>query len=88
MPMVSLFLRGLMMDTAKLFKTGRSQAVRLPKAFRMSGDKVKIHREGNKVILEPIDVSWDGLIRSLDEFPDDFMAQGRDQPKMQIRDDL
>lgn len=76
------------MDTAKLFKTGRSQAVRLPKAFRMTGDKVKIHREGNKVILEPIDVSWDGLICSLDEFPDDFMAQGRDQPKMQIRDDL
>lgn len=76
------------MDTAKLFKTGRSQAVRLPKAFRMTGDKVKIHREGNKVILEPIDVSWDGLICSLDEFPDDFMAQGRDQPKMQIRDNL
>jgi antitoxin VapB len=76
------------MDTAKLFKTGRSQAVRLPKAFRMSGDKVKIHREGNKVILEPIDISWGGLLRSLDEFPDDFMVSGRDQPKMQTRDDL
>ncbi len=76
------------MDTARLFKTGRSQAVRLPKAFRMLGDKVKIHREGNKVILEPIDVSWDGLLRSLGEFPDDFMASGREQPEMQIRDDL
>jgi antitoxin VapB len=74
------------MDTAKLFQTGRSQAVRLPKAFRMPGKEVKIHREGNKIILEPLDTSWDSLLMALDEFPDDFMEAGREQPEMQDRD--
>lgn len=41
------------MPTAKLFTTGGSQAVRLPKAFRFEGDEVLIRREGQKVILEP-----------------------------------
>ncbi len=40
-------------DKAKLFWTGRSQAVRLPKEFRFEGSEVRIHREGDKVILEP-----------------------------------
>lgn len=42
-----------METTAKLFKNGRSQAVRLPKEFRFKGTEVKIRKEGNKVILEP-----------------------------------
>lgn len=40
---------------AKLFPNGRSQAVRLPKAFRLPGKEVLVHREGNRVILEPVD---------------------------------
>jgi antitoxin VapB len=39
---------------AKLFQNGRSQAVRLPKAFRMKGEEVNVRREGDSVILEPI----------------------------------
>lgn len=39
---------------AKLFKNGRSQAVRLPKAFRFQGDEVAVRREGDAVILEPV----------------------------------
>jgi len=42
------------MQAAKLFQNGRSQAVRLPKAFRMPGKEVKISKQGNKIILEPI----------------------------------
>ena len=42
------------MDTAKIFKTGRSQAVRLPKRYRFSGTEVAIRKEGNCVILSPI----------------------------------
>lgn len=76
------------MDTAKLFQTGRSQAVRLPKDFRLPGQEVKISREGNKVILEPLNTSWDALLMSLDEFPDDFMENGREQPDMQKREDF
>jgi antitoxin VapB len=41
------------MDTAKLFKTGRSQAVRLPKAYRFEGDEVYIKRVGPAVVLLP-----------------------------------
>ncbi|MFW5640254.1 MAG: antitoxin [Thermodesulfobacteriota bacterium] len=44
-----------METTAKLFKNGRSQAVRLPKAFRFEGDMVKIRKEGQKIILEPME---------------------------------
>ena len=42
------------MATAKLFRNGRSQAVRLPKAFRFDGEEVSIRREGKRVILEPL----------------------------------
>lgn len=43
-----------MESTAKIFQNGRSQAVRLPKAFRFKGDEVKIKKEGDKIILEPL----------------------------------
>jgi antitoxin VapB len=46
------------MDTAKVFWTGRSQAVRLPKEFRMNGLEVRIRRHGEQVILEPIALDW------------------------------
>ena len=42
------------METAKIFKTGRSQAVRLPKKYRFTTSEVEIRREGDKVILSPI----------------------------------
>lgn len=46
------------MTTAKLFWTGNSQALRLPKAFRFEGTEVTIRKQGNKVILEPIVDDW------------------------------
>lgn len=46
---------------AKVFMTGRSQAVRLPKEFRFKGDEVRIRAEGSSVILEPIEGDWDWL---------------------------
>lgn len=51
-----------MAAVAKLFWTGNSQAIRLPKAFRfLDTDKVRIEREGNKIIIEPIVDDWDWL---------------------------
>ena len=44
-----------METTAKIFMNGRSQAVRLPKEFRLKGTEVKIRKEGQKVILEPLE---------------------------------
>ena len=54
---------------AKLFWNGRSQAVRLPKEFRFTGDEVEIRRDGDAVILEPAKGrSWpEGYWEWLDE---------------------
>ncbi len=64
--------------TARVFTTGRSQAVRLPKEFRFDGDAVLIHREGSSVILEPIRDWPAGYVESFAGVPDDFErpAQG------------
>lgn len=51
------------MDTAKLFWSGRSQAVRLPKEFRFDGEEVRIRRHGQTVILEPVNRDWSWLDR-------------------------
>ena len=49
------------MKTAKLFKNGQSQAVRLPKEFRMSGSEVYIKKQGEAIILLPKEKSWNTL---------------------------
>ena len=67
------------MKSAKLFKNGESQAVRLPKEFRFSGDEVFIKRVGSAVVLLPKARSWDTLLESLEKFPPDFMTN-REQP--------
>lgn len=69
------------MTTAKLFQNGRSQAVRLPKEFRFSGKEVKISKQGNKIILEAIENSWEQWFSTFAQFSDDFMATGREQPE-------
>ncbi len=68
------------METAKLFLNGRSQAVRLPKAFRFEGlTEVYIQREGDRIILSPTHKpSMQRLIEALDEF-EDFPT--RQQPR-------
>jgi antitoxin VapB len=71
-----------MANTAKLFTHGRSQAVRLPKAYRFEGSEVRITRVGDKVILEPLTpgpVPWDVIDRTGDS---PFMPEGREQPPM------
>jgi antitoxin VapB len=75
------------LKTAKLFKNGESQAVRLPKEFRFSGDEVFIKRVGSAVILLPKAKSWDTLLESLAKFPSDFMTD-REQPQKADRREL
>lgn len=70
------------MKTAKLFRNGQSQAVRLPKEFRFEGEFVYVKKSGNAVILIPAANSWDSLVQSLDKFSDDFFTE-RNQPKAQ-----
>jgi len=75
------------LKTAKIFMNGRSQAVRLPKEFRMSGDDVFIKKIGNVVILIPKDAPWSSLEKSLGQFTGDFM-EPREQPAQDQREDL
>lgn len=73
------------MDTAKLFWSGRSQAVRLPKAFRFEGDTVRIRRHGNAVILEPVAEDWDWLDTLAGPLDEDFVEAVAEQPEPQER---
>ena len=73
------------MKTAKVFKSGNSQAVRIPKEFHLKDNEVEIHRKGDSLILRPKKRSWAALFESLDKFTEDFMAEGRSQPPMQKR---
>ncbi len=71
------------MDTAKIFISGRSQAVRLPKEYRFSSDSVYVKKIDDMVILIPGDRVWDNFTKSLDKFPDDFMTD-RNEPDIQV----
>ena len=76
------------MLTAKLFENGRSQAVRLPKEYRFSGDEVAVNRIGDIVFLMPKDNKWAGFLSGLNLFSDDFMNDGRQEPVDQERETL
>jgi antitoxin VapB len=77
-----------MMNTAKIFTTGRSQAVRLPKEFRFSGNEVCIKRIGSVVVLfDPRD-RMDVLTGSFGQATDDFLADRRQPRKAERRRSL
>lgn len=73
------------MATAKLFWSGRSQAVRLPKDFRFHGNEVRIRRRGSAVILEPAADDWSWLDKIVGMLDDDFIKAVDEQPQPQER---
>lgn len=83
--LVYVRLGGRPMRTAKVFKSGNSQAVRIPKEFHLEGNEVEIRRKGGSLVLRPKQQSWAALIDSLTKFTDDFMDEGRRQPPVQHR---
>jgi antitoxin VapB len=75
--------------TAKLFMHGRSQAVRLPKEFRLPGKEVQVRRVGRAVLLEPMDEPFDlaAWWKTIDEIGGEFLPEGRpEQPPMPVDD--
>jgi antitoxin VapB len=76
-----------MMDIAKIFENGRSQAVRLPKEFRFSDPEVYIKKMGDMVLLIPKNSIWKTFESSINQFSDDF-CQERNQPDRQQRDTI
>lgn len=76
------------MERAKLFWSGRSQAVRLPRAYRFEGEEVRIRRVGAAVILEPVARDWDWLDTLAGPVDSDFAAASAEEPAQQERPGL
>ena len=68
------------MDSAKVFWSGRSQAVRLPKDFRVKGREVRITRRGNTIILDPVPDTWEWLDAIAGTLDEDFVEAVKQQP--------
>ena len=74
---------------AKIFMHGRSQAVRLPKEFRLSGERVRVRRVEGGILLEPMEADVEAWFAGLDRFADTpFMEEGRNQPLMPEPEEL
>ena len=76
------------MTTAKVFMTGRSQAVRLPKEFRFEGTEVEIFRRGDEVVLREKPITVDRLFKVLAQMPNDFYAEERVDEPLQEREEF
>ncbi|WP_239309575.1 MULTISPECIES: antitoxin [unclassified Frankia] len=74
---------------ARLFTHGRSQAVRLPKEFRLPGDRVRVRHVGGGVLLEPIASDVDAWFAELDRFAGvPLFEDGRNQPAAPVGEDI
>ncbi len=76
------------MDTAKVFWSGRSQAVRLPKEFRLETRIVRIRKRGKEIILEPLPDTWAWLDAIKGRLDSDFVEAALEQPEPAERPDL
>lgn len=74
------------MTFARVFQSGNSQAVRLPKEFRLSVDQVEIFRRGDEIVLREIPSSAVAVFDALARLPGDFLATGRDDTPPQERE--
>ncbi len=77
------------MDTAKLFKNGRSQAVRLPRQYSLPGEEVYVKKVNGVVMLIPKgEDSWKLFVDSLGKFSDDYLSFKRDQGAFEGREPI
>ncbi len=74
------------MHTAKVFRSGNSQAVRIPKEYAIEESELYIQRVGNSLVLSSMHVPWSSLRDSLAKFSDDVFSDGRRQPEDQERE--
>ena len=74
------------MQTVKVFKSGNSQAIRIPKEFSIDEKELYIQKVGKSIILTSKDDLWRTFEESLDKFSDDVFKNGREQPEQQERD--
>lgn len=76
------------MSTAKVFRSGNRQAVRLPKAFRVEASELEIFRRGDEIVLRERPTNLERAFRALGSLPDDFLVDGRQDAAPQERDGL
>jgi antitoxin VapB len=76
------------MATAKVFRSGNSQAVRLPREFQFDTDEVEIERRGDEIVLRRPVRNLRGAFDALAALPDDFFAAGREDSVPQSREGL
>lgn len=76
------------MNYARVFQSGNSQAVRLPKEFRFSTDQVEIFRRGDEIVLRERPRDALEIFNALSSLPMDFMEQGREETYPQERESL
>jgi antitoxin VapB len=76
------------MSTAKIFRSGNSQALRLPKEFQLDVPEVEIFRRGDEIIIRKKSQNLARVFELLTGLSEDFMSGGRDQPSMQRREQL
>ncbi|NDZ18290.1 AbrB/MazE/SpoVT family DNA-binding domain-containing protein [Variovorax sp. WS11] len=74
------------MTYARVFQSGNSQAVRLPKEFRLTAEQVEIFRQGNDIVLRERPVSAVAIFDALISMPADFMDEGRNESPPQERE--
>ena len=74
------------MTYARVFQSGNSQAVRLPKEFRFDTDQVEIFRQGSDIVLRQVPTNAAALFDLLSSLPSDFMAEGRQDDPPQERE--
>jgi antitoxin VapB len=74
------------MTLARIFQSGNSQAVRLPKEFRFDADQVEIFRQGNDIVLRQVPSDAAAVFDLLSSLPADFMAEGRQDTPPQERE--
>jgi antitoxin VapB len=73
------------MTTAKVFRSGNSQAVRLPKRFRFKGKEVEIFQRGDEVVLREKDKTLARAFHLIASLPDDFDLPGRENERPEKR---
>ena len=74
------------MKTVKVFKSGNSQAIRIPKEYAIDDTELFIQKVGNSIILTSKNDIWSSFRNSINEFSDDLFSEGREQPEMQERE--
>ncbi|WP_303783380.1 antitoxin [Azovibrio restrictus] len=74
------------MTYARVFQSGNSQAVRLPKEFRLNVEQVEIFRRGDEIVLREVPTNATAIFDLLTQLPSDFMEEGRDDTPPQERE--